>query len=407
MKAKMLFKSAQLLKAFPFMLGHVDYIPTALHAISELKKDKNSHPMMFALPSNPFATEEEKEDLVGRLNWLLDNVIVEPKKLIDSMPSVIGLYYQGQWAIYAAVMTAVAACNIVRIYPDLKSQYLPKVPKIVDIIMSPELKHYDASSFHEDPLTSLDGNKSHMTYLSLLAWTLSCYKMAGGDNRYDELFGKICATLARRMRRSRDLNLPSFPNGIVFLPDMLVTIVALKNYGRIYNGEYDELVAQWVEAAREKWIDKRTNMLISQYYKNGRRSPMHGSYAGLNCTYLAMVDPEFAHEQYLLLKHHFIKPGKYVAVKEFLYKSPALSFNIDAGPIIEGLSPSGTAFALGAATYFEDWHTREGLLRTAELAGNTKTKGNKRHYKLAEMMMTGEAITLAMRTTKSLFPNFC
>lgn len=32
------------------------------------------------------------------------------------------------------------------------------------------------------------GNKGHMTYLSILAWMISNYRLAGGDNRYDALF---------------------------------------------------------------------------------------------------------------------------------------------------------------------------------------------------------------------------
>lgn len=42
--------------------------------------------------------------------------------------------------------------------------------------------------------------------------------------------------------------------------------------------------------------------------------------------------------------------------------------DIDAGPVILNLSSSGTAFALGPATFFNDTETRKGLLRTAEIA---------------------------------------
>ena len=61
-----------------------------------------------------------------------------------------------------------------------------------------------------------------------------------------------------------------------------------------------------------------------------------------------------------------------------------LGFDIDAGPILFNLSPTGTAFGIGPATYFEDWEARKGMLMTAELAGFTVS--NKK------------AITLAMRT---------
>lgn len=72
--------------------------------------------------------------------------------------------------------------------------------------------------------------------------------------------------------------------------------------------------------------------------------------------------------------------------------------DVDSGPIIFGLSPSGTAFGIGCATYFNDWELRNGLLKTAEIAGHTVVWKGKRHYLLANIALVGEAITLAMRT---------
>ena len=72
--------------------------------------------------------------------------------------------------------------------------------------------------------------------------------------------------------------------------------------------------------------------------------------------------------------------------------------DIDAGPILFNLSPTGTAFGIGSITYFEDFELRKKFLKTAELAGFTVTKGDKKHYLLADVALVGEAITLAMRT---------
>ena len=73
--------------------------------------------------------------------------------------------------------------------------------------------------------------------------------------------------------------------------------------------------------------------------------------------------------------------------------------DIDAGPIIFNLSPSGTAFSIGCATSLGDTEFRKGLLKTAEIAGSTITWFGKSHYLLANIALVGEAITLAMRTS--------
>ena len=75
--------------------------------------------------------------------------------------------------------------------------------------------------------------------------------------------------------------------------------------------------------------------------------------------------------------------------------------DIDAGPILMNLSPSGTAFAVGSATFFEDWGIRRKLMKTGELAGFTVARKGMRHYKLADIALVGEAIMLAMKTAVS------
>lgn len=67
-----------------------------------------------------------------------------------------------------------------------------------------------------------------------------------------------------------------------------------------------------------------------------------------------------------------------------------MGFDIDAGPILFNLSPTGTAFGIGPATYFEDWEVRKRMLKTAELAGFTVSNKNQRHYLLAKLLLLGK-----------------
>ena len=84
--------------------------------------------------------------------------------------------------------------------------------------------------------------------------------------------------------------------------------------------------------------------------------------------------------------------------KEYHDRSCWLGMDIDAGPIVCNLSPTGTAFAVGSVTYFEDWELRRKLLKTGEIAGTTWHENGKSHYLLADVALVGEAIMLAMRT---------
>jgi len=85
-------------------------------------------------------------------------------------------------------------------------------------------------------------------------------------------------------------------------------------------------------------------------------------------------------------------------MKEYHDRRCLLGLDIDAGPFIMNLSPTGTAFAVGPVTFFEDKDIWDKFMKTAEIAGFTVSKKGQRHYLLANVALVGEAIMLAMRT---------
>lgn len=114
---------------------------------------------------------------------------------------------------------------------------------------------------------------------------------------------------------------------------------------------------------------------------------------------MSLVAPQFAKEQYELLKKNFKQDFLVTGLKEYHDRSCLFGIDIDAGPIIFNLSPSGTAFVIGAATSLEDMRFRKQLLKTAEIGGNTVSWFGSSHYLLANLALVGEAIVLAMRTS--------
>lgn len=251
----------------------------------------------------------------------------------------------------------------------------------------------------EDPLESLDSDKSHVSYLSHLAWMIGNYKSVGGDDRYDSLYDSICFAMNHRIRQSSLLNIPTYPNEPIYVPDMMVVIVALADYARLNDGKYADTVNRWLSRAKSEWLDDETGLLVSFLDDNGKMdAPVKGSYSALNCYYLSLLDSTFAQDQYEKLKLNFSQRFPASGIKEYHNHSCWLGMDIDAGPIFLNLSPSGTAFAIGPATYFNDTDFRKSLLKTAEIAGHTVKWNGKRHYLLADIALVGEAIALAMRT---------
>lgn len=383
---------------------HWRYIPTALHSILTFNNNRSiswtNRESSHYEYNNPFLSEKEKNELIRRANWLCKEVIVEdPEELISKMPEPIGRQFQGQWAIYACSMTACALCNLIRVYPELREKYLGNVVKLIEQTNTPTIRYYDTEWWNEDAMESLDGDASHMTYISILAWMIGNYRLAGGDHRYDILHKKLCDTLNRRMLATHDLNLPSFPNGTIFLPDMMFSALALKEYDCIHGETYLSTISKWVDNLKARYMEPKTGLLASTIFRNLTLGRVSGAYSGLNTTGLSIIDKQFGAEQMQKMKEELIITfGKYAAVQEYLTMAPKFIFDIDAGPVVYGISPSGTAFTIGAATYLGEWELREKLLNTAKLAGGNVRLGKFQHYRLADILLTGEAITLAMRT---------
>lgn len=346
--------------------------------------------------------EKEMNDILQRKNWLVDKIVVEPRQLLKEMPGGLGLQFQGEWALYSCSMLSKALSNISILYPEAKQESINTIDSLIQIVKSPELRLYDKMRWEEDPLDSIAGDKSHISYLSHLAWMIGNYRKIGGGDKFNALHDSLCEAMNRRMLKSDCLNLPTYPGEDIYIPDMLVAIVALSDFADLNNGKYQNTVNRWIQRAKSEWIDSETGLLRSFLPLDGDtsvKSPIKGSYSTLNTYYLTQIDPEFAKEQYTHLKEVFLKDSWLTGFKEYLDGSGFLGMDVDAGPIIFGLSPSGTAFGIGCATYFNDADLRSHLLKTAEIAGHTIIWNNKRHYLLANIALVGEAITLAMRTT--------
>ena len=347
--------------------------------------------------------ETEKKDIIRRANYLTSKVATTPQKLLEEMPSGIGEQFQGEWAIYSCSMTCAALANIAILYPKNRELSIKFIGEIIDIALSEEIKEYDRMRWGEDPMDGIYGNRSHISYYSHVAWMISRYKQIGGDNKYDDTYHSLCKAMNNRICQSPIFNAPTYPGECIYIPDMLVSIVALSNYAHQYSGKYQSTVDKWIKKASSEWIDQETGLLASFLEENHGKAqivlPVKGSYSALNCYYLSLVDPEFAKEQYDCLMKNYKQGFPFAGIKEYHDRTCLFGMDIDAGPIIFNISPSGTAFTIGCATSLDDMEFRNHLLKTAEIGGSTVTWFGKSHYLLADLALVGEAIVLAMRTS--------
>lgn len=91
--------------------------------------------------------------------------------------------FKGEWALYSCSMLVEALSNIAELYPETKEESIATIDSLIQIVKSLELRLYDKIRWGEDPLESLDGDDSHVSYLSHLSWMIGNYRKIGGDYR--------------------------------------------------------------------------------------------------------------------------------------------------------------------------------------------------------------------------------
>ncbi len=78
------------------------------------------------------------------------------------MPGVIGPQFQGEWAMYSCSMLSAALVNVSILYPEERGKSIQQIDSLIEIVMSPKLREYDAARCGEDPLESLNSPLSHI-----------------------------------------------------------------------------------------------------------------------------------------------------------------------------------------------------------------------------------------------------
>ena len=108
--------------------------------------------------------ETEKTDILRRRNYLVSKIVTTPEKLLFRMPAAIGEQFQGEWALYSCSMLSASMVNMAYFYPETKSESLTVIDSLIKIVMTPEIRKYDRIRWGEDPLMTLDGEESHISY---------------------------------------------------------------------------------------------------------------------------------------------------------------------------------------------------------------------------------------------------
>jgi hypothetical protein len=216
-----------------------------------------------------------------------------------------------------------------------------------------------------------------------------------------ETFDSDCAEFADAIDRSLTPFLPSYKRRC-WPADTCVGIAALAIRDRLLGPKYESTIQRWLENARKR-LDPNLNALshAADPVTGAPLGGVRGSSLALMCRVLVDASPEFAEEQYVVLRTHFVNyhcgvPG----VREYP-KGSAGDGDVDSGPIILTFSGPAIVVGAGAARVHGDESLVQALLGTVEVAGLPIEWNGSRRYLLGAVPV-GDAFIAWARSSEPL-----
>lgn len=311
--------------------------------------------------------------------------------------------FRGEWQFGTYQMAALGLLQVCREHPELAGELRPGIENSITGLLSPTVRSFDAQQWGEDPLASLDGAKGHAAYLGYLNLVLSLERATFPDSIHAALNDRLSAALARRFRDSTQHILETYPNE-AYPVDNAAGLASLLLHQRLTGTDHSKDIAATLQQLRTGWRDPRTGLLLQaidgrtgQSYDRGRASG-----TALAAYFLSMGESEISAALFAAVRTHLAGSILGFGFVDEYAAGESGGGDIDSGPLIFGMSPSGTGFSIACSRAFGDRTLYVNLARTAYLAGAPVSRGAERYFITGGPL--GNAIMLAMFTAQPAQP---
>jgi hypothetical protein len=310
----------------------------------------------------------------------------------DAPGLVPGPPFDGEWLLVEHSFTIAAATNLGFRHPEQVDARRADVKRWVEPLLRADTRAFDTMRWNEDALDSLESTHGHVGFLGHLSWALGASCLLG--NELPPVALPVADALARRFDASPSALIETYP-GETYVPDNVVAIAGLSLLQRCRGDtRHAGSIARFLDVMRRERLDVRTGVLVFAPGQMGR-----GSGAAWMAYFLTFVDESFAREQLAALFREFGEslPFGGFALREWP-RGVERGGDVDSGPLLFGLSPSATGFALAGPAFTDDDAQLRAMLTTAESVGTSIGFANRRYL---FSPLVGDAITLATRTATS------
>jgi hypothetical protein len=221
----------------------------------------------------------------------------------------------------------------------------------------------------------------------LMGKKLSLQKKYVIDSLAIREFQMACEKIFSAYAQSQSIFLDSYIHN-AWPADNVVCIAALRLHDRLYPPRYQRFIKNWIEKVKQK-LDKQTG-LIPHYVANKSKDVLteaRGSSQSLILAFLPEIDSQFAKNQFVKYKQHFLAhrlslPGILEYPQGFKGKG-----DIDSGPVIWGVGGAASIVGIRACLKNKDINLAWQIRNCVEAFGLPLKFGGQKFYLLGSLPM--------------------
>src|SRR5262245_2905174 len=307
--------------------------------------------------------------------------------------------FDGQSAIAIYQMAILGIGQIIREHPesrdDLRLLHLPAMYAAAAKLTDPRTLPTATRAWGHNGLTTMAPGEGH-AYLGYINLALGMLRAVDPETPYAALHDRLTAALADRLDRAPTGLIETYP-GETWPPDVAAVAGSIGLHAQVTGVDRRALLERWARRF-EACALHRSGYLV-QRVKSGGCKPVdapRGSGTAIASYFLSFADAPLSRRLFDAVRGE----GRVCALGFCGIREYAPGFtgkgDVDAGPMMMGVSVGATGFALGAARAHGDGDLYRELYRSAHLAGVPVTAKGKTRF--AAGGARGNALLLAMLT---------
>ncbi len=289
-----------------------------------------------------------RSSVEARLWRDLDARLADPAAFQTLIDAEAPSFYEGR--LFPYVLPVLALANRAQEADASRADIHLKMSFLLDRAITETARRLRAPS--PEAIPEIPG---YGTWQGQLALALGAWRLAGGDDRYEALHGRLCTSLLAALQAREGAPIDAYP-ALVWTFDTVPVLLALRLRDRTDGLEGVDAATQahfrWLDAN----LDPATGLPPSRVELDSGRivEGPRGADLGMRITLVAQLDRERAQALYARYVAHFslnqLGLSGFAEWPDGQVGRP----DADSGPVIAGLGMSSTGFGLTAARIMRD-----------------------------------------------------